>query len=80
MLEGSNFRQIYKETMLRVKSSEYYYFDNMYFLEMFNLLKDNILIAEIVFTNTNEVISSAVILKWKMIFYIIIWEDPRQIT
>lgn len=65
ILEHSNFRQIYRETMDRVGSSKYYYFSNEYFQEMFNLLKNNIFIAEIIFVDTDEVISSAIIFKWK---------------
>ena len=62
---NGTFQPIYKETMDRVKSVDYYYFNNQYYDNLYKYCKDYVFIAEVLIKDTEEIIASAIIFNWK---------------
>lgn len=58
------FQEIYEETMKRVNSEEYYYFNQKYYENMYKYCNNNVYIAEVSLIHTKEVIASAIIFHW----------------
>lgn len=61
---NGSFQTIYKETMNRVNSNKYYYFNDKYYETLYNFCRDNIFIAEVSTKETNEIIASSIIFHW----------------
>lgn len=61
---NGSFQKIYKETMDRVNSNKYYYFNNLYYENLYKYCKNNVFIGEVFIKDTNEIIASAIIFHW----------------
>jgi len=67
-LVHGDFRRLYNQTMNKVQSSPYYYFNDQYFMELYNNLQDCIYLIHVK-DKDNIIVASCLYIKWNNYFH-----------